>query len=216
MTILAASPPPSALAIAARLNDNRAARAACAAAPGAPIRLGPTPVAATAAAVPNEVRTAADGADDTERLRSRTGRAQLLVFRVGAERFGLPLARVEEAVEVGAVYPLPGGGLDALGVVEVRGRMVPLFAARRVLGVTADGGAAMLVLRDGTRRVGVAVDDVDDVLAVDCATLAAPPDADGVVVGIARRGDAIVAVLDADALLGGCLAAATRLPESAV
>ncbi len=144
-----------------------------------------------------------------DRVKVRSGWEELLVFRVGAELFGIPLCRVEEAVELSAVHRVPESAGSALGVVDLRGRMVPLFSPHRALGVAAATVTAMLVLRDGARRVGFAIDDVDDVLRADLGALRPPPDGDagdGVLLAIAHRGADLVGLLDADLFLASCLA----------
>ncbi len=153
-----------------------------------------------------------------DRVAARAGTADLLIFRVGAELFGLALEAVEEAVEVDAVHPLPEGSAQALGVVELRGRMIPLVSAARPLGVAVSTAVvAMLVLRDGARRVGIAIDDVDDVIGADLGALGPSPDGDGgdgVLLAMARRGTDLVGVLDAHLLLAACLAE-SHTPETA-
>jgi chemotaxis signal transduction protein len=103
-----------------------------------------------------------------------------------------------------------------LGMFDLRGRMIPVYAPARVLGVPLQStSAATLVLRGGDQRVGIAVDDVEDVLTLDLAQLRDLPgadDADGVVLGVARNGRDLVAVLDADALVAACLS--DRVMES--
>jgi chemotaxis signal transduction protein len=67
----------------------------------------------------------------------------------------------------------------------------------------------MLVLRSGERRIGLAVDDVEDVMTIEPSMVRRPPvpDAgDAVLRGVARRGTELVGILDADALLSACVA----------
>ena len=98
-----------------------------------------------------------------------------------------------------------------LGVISLRGRMLPAYSPARPLGVAlARADAAALVVRAGDRRVALAVDDVDDVMTVDLAELRPVPvlageERDAVLLGVAARGAELVAVLDADALVTACL-----------
>ena len=147
-----------------------------------------------------------------DRARARSGTAELLVFRVGGELFASALGTVEEAVELPELSPLPEMPASMLGVVTLRGRMLPAYSPARPLGVTlARADAAALVFRAGERRVALAVDDVDDVMTLDLAELRSPPatgaerETASVVLGVARRGRDLVAVLDADALVTACL-----------
>ena len=175
------------------------------------------PSGATAAPVHAPVPSApivaelAPDASFADRVRSRTGTADLLVFRVGTELFGAVLTAIEEALELPRLSHLPEMPPSMLGVISLRGRMLPAYSPARHLGVAlARKDAAALVLRAGDRRVALAVDDVDDVLTVDLAGLRPPPivggeERDAVLLGVADRGGVLVAVLDADALVTACL-----------
>lgn len=144
-----------------------------------------------------------------ERARARVGSVELLLFRVGHELFAAPLASVEEAVELPAIRHLPEMADDMLGMFALRGRMMPIYSPSRPLGVSLGAApTAALVVRAGAQRVALAVDDVDDVLDLDLGTLRDAPgveDADGILLGVARRGRDLVAVLDGDALVAACL-----------
>lgn len=144
-----------------------------------------------------------------DRARARAGSVELLLFRVGPELFAAPLASVEEVVELPVIRHLPEMADDMLGMFALRGRMVPIYSPSRSLGVSLGAApTAALVVRAGAHRVALAVDDVDDVLDLDLGTLHDAPgveDADGILLGVARRGRDLVAVLDGDALVVACL-----------
>lgn len=151
-----------------------------------------------------------------ERARQRAGIAQLLLFRVGDEWFATDLAAAEEAIELPQVHHVPEMPESMLGMFDLRGSMLPIYAPTRTLGVALRSeSAATIVLRGADQRVGIAVDDVEDVFTLDLAQLRDLPgsdDADGVVLGVARHGTDLVAVLDAEALVAACLS--DRVMES--
>lgn len=146
-----------------------------------------------------------------ERIASRRGTVGLLLFRVGQETFGAELGAVEEAVEVPSLHGLPEMQIGMLGMFDLRGRLLPVFSAAGALGVPLTPGAtATLVIRAGDRRIGVAVDDVDDVIEADCSRLRpvpGAPDQDGVFLAVLQRGTALASIIDAPALVAACLAA---------
>jgi chemotaxis signal transduction protein len=151
-----------------------------------------------------------------ERMEARAGTAELLLFRVGHELFAAALAVIEEAVELPDVHHLPETSKAMLGVFISRGRMLPIYSPAGALGVPLSAATAALVVRAGNRCIGVAVDDVEDVFEVDLSTVRASPgidDADGVLLGVTRRGSDLVAVIDTDALITACLS--DRLLENA-
>ncbi len=139
----------------------------------------------------------------------RDGVARLLVFRLGAERFGIALSEVDEVVDAPVVQRVPDASPLVLGVLAHRGGHVTMFDPGPILNVEARlGGAALLFLRDG-RRMALAIDDVYDAIVVEEGELrpASGMDAsDGILLGVIRRGADLIAALDAGALLDAALA----------
>lgn len=144
-----------------------------------------------------------------DRTRARVGSAELLVFRVAGELFAVELSAVEEAMDCPASHALPEMPPSMLGVFMLRQAPVALYAPNSLLGLEPHESQTVLVFRPGAggRRTALAIDDVDDVLVLDLATLRDAPGtdaADGILVGVARRGRDLVGVLDAEALLAAC------------
>ena len=144
-----------------------------------------------------------------ERVRERAGIADLLMFRIGEELFATDLASVEEAVTLPEIHHLPEMPAAMLGAFNLRGRLTPVYSPSHVIGVPLRGAAqAALLVRSGTRRLGLAVDDVEDVFQVDLATVREAPgtdDADGILLGVAHHGKELVAIVDAEALVAACV-----------
>ena len=144
-----------------------------------------------------------------ERVKDRTGLADLLMFRIGHELFATDLGTVEEAVELPEIHHLPEMPAAMLGAFNLRGRLTPIYSPAHVIGVPLLGvAAAALLVRANGRRMGLAVDDVEDVLQVDLATIREAPgidDADGILLGVAHHGQHLVAIIDAEALVAACL-----------
>ena len=146
-----------------------------------------------------------------ERVRLRVGNADLLVFLVGSERFGVELRAVDEVVEKPELRSIPEAPRGLLGVFPLREQLLPLYAPAHVLGPHAQDGHLALVMRSASRRVGLAVDDVEDVLSLSLTTLRDPPPGvndDEVVAGLLWHGDLLITVLDARALVTACTASA--------
>jgi purine-binding chemotaxis protein CheW len=141
-----------------------------------------------------------------ERVRSRTGHIDVLLFRVGRELFALELIEVEEALDLPELNALPEMVHGMLGIFSLRSALLPAYAPTELLGVIADAPATALVLRGRERRVALAVDDVEDVATVSLAELRNPPvaEGDGLVLGVFRHGTKLVAMLEAETLLASC------------
>jgi purine-binding chemotaxis protein CheW len=84
--------------------------------------------------------------------------------RLGAESYALPVGHVLEVARHGALSPVPGAGAHVLGVRNLGGEIVPVFALGALLGATRHGSPERVCLaRQGTVLAGLAVDEVTDV-----------------------------------------------------
>jgi chemotaxis signal transduction protein len=147
-----------------------------------------------------------------EQARGRDGSCELLMFRVGRERFGVELAAVEEAIDLGVVHHVPEMPPAMLGVITVRGTHTPVYTPAEALGLSLESRASALIFKRGRARIALAIDDVDDVVTLDLSTLRDAPghEADDyLVIGVVRRDDALFAIVDADALIAACQAVPT-------
>jgi chemotaxis signal transduction protein len=126
-----------------------------------------------------------------------------LVFRVGPELFALPVGDIEEAVDLEGVHPLPEMPTGMLGVFSVRGVLTPLYGPAGPLSVALGSARVALVFRTASGRVALAADDVEDVLPVALSQVRPSPipSPDGVLTGVMRRDDSLIALLDATALV---------------
>lgn len=145
-----------------------------------------------------------------ERVHGRSGRAELLVFRVGTELFATELRAVEEAVEGVEVQSIPDAPPGMLGIFALRDKTLPMYRLAHVLGLERGEPAMTLVIRPSVDRIALAVDAVDDVYdaVLDEIRPAPPPDSDGVVLGVVWRGTELITLLDADVIVSACLAVA--------
>lgn len=135
------------------------------------------------------------------------GEVELLMFRVGAELFAFELVAAEEAVELECVHEVPDMPEAMRGVIDLRGRLVPVYSPAGTLRVPhAPNGGVLVLMRSGERRVALVVDDVEDVIVLDRTMLRPPPsaDTDSLVLGVAFIGDALVTVVDAHVLVAAC------------
>jgi purine-binding chemotaxis protein CheW len=131
------------------------------------------------------------------------------MFRIGTERFAVELICVEEAIDLPDVHHVPEMPPAMLGVITVRGTLTPVFTPDLALGVPVQGKSAALIFRSDRGRFALAIDDVDDVMTLELSLLRDAPGsevADSVVLGVARHEGAIVALVDADALVLACQA----------
>ncbi|WP_320669638.1 chemotaxis protein CheW [Patulibacter defluvii] len=127
---------------------------------------------------------------------------QLVVFTLGAEEYGLPIAQVQEIIRYTPPRSVAAGGGWVRGVIALRGKIVPVHDLVRRLGLAPVATTpTKIVMVDGGRgAAGVVVDDVTEVLTVGGDRIDPPPAGSAAVSGIARIDDRLVVLLDAVAL----------------
>jgi purine-binding chemotaxis protein CheW len=144
-----------------------------------------------------------------DRVRARSGKAELLLFRVAGERFAIELGAVEEAIDLPPVHHVPEMPPAMLGVITVRGTLTPVYSPQAALGLALTDGASALIFKRGRHRFGLVIDDVEDVMPLDLATLRDAPgieDPGSVLLGVVRQRDALLALVDTETLLATCQA----------
>jgi purine-binding chemotaxis protein CheW len=88
---------------------------------------------------------------------------RLLVVEIGGERYGLPTDAVSEIIRIGEITEVPRLPTFLLGVISVRGAIIPVMCLRLRLGFSdgALGRAARIVIvSHGGQRFGLRVDGV--------------------------------------------------------
>lgn len=104
---------------------------------------------------------------------------QFLLFRIGEEEFGLPIAAVEEVAALPSkLTRLPKALAFVQGIMNLRGNVLPVIdQVRRFSGVAATGRKRrVVVVRIGDLRAGFIVDTVSEVLHVPVDALRDAPD----------------------------------------
>ena len=102
-----------------------------------------------------------------------TSRVRLLVWRAGSVRCAAPVEQLREILLAVPVTVLPGAPVEVRGVANVRGTLVTVVDGRRLLGEPSDRTpAATVLVQHGGRIVGLAVDDVEDLVEVSDGALA--------------------------------------------
>lgn len=139
--------------------------------------------------------------------------AQYLTFLVGAEEYAIGILRVREIIEFGEVTRIPGMPASVLGVINLRGRVVPVvdlatkFAAAQTNGRWRNCVVIVEVVISGENSVvGLVADSVNQVIELRPEEIEPPP-ALGTrarlefLEGLGRHGDRFVLILDIDRLL---------------
>ncbi len=127
-----------------------------------------------------------------------------VIFRVGKERYALPLSAVREVVVPPSGHSrVPRAPAAVRGVINLRGRVVTVIELRALLGLPEHGAVSQkIVLLDrGRRDLGLAVTEVDGIESVEKISTA-PGRPEPAVRGLARLKGLAVTVLDPEGLDG--------------
>ncbi len=138
---------------------------------------------------------------------------QYLTFILAGEEYGVEILRVQEIKGYDAVTPIPNTPDHVLGVLNLRGAIVPIVDLRKRFGLeTVEFGKTTVVIvvrmqhDDQERTVGLVVDAVADVYRLDNNEVQPTPEMGTAidtrfVRGLAVVGENMVILLDIDNLI---------------
>ncbi len=135
---------------------------------------------------------------------------QHLTFTVGPCSYGIDILRVQEIKGQSQITAIPGSPPHVLGVMNLRGTVVPVLDLRMKFGTPASASTSLdviIVANVGSRIVGLVVDAVSDVLDLDAHDIVPASDLGaGVdtsfIVGMAKNADRLIALLAIDRVVG--------------
>jgi purine-binding chemotaxis protein CheW len=144
---------------------------------------------------------------DSDRDRAQS----FVVFRLGGEGYALEVMRVQEVLDMQSMTEVPGGPRFLLGVINLRGHVVPVYDLRMPFGLSKDttqtrAPCVLIVestLGNDPQITGLLVDRVSDVLEFSPEEVQPPPQlglgkASPFVRGLIRHQDGFLLVLDVD------------------
>jgi purine-binding chemotaxis protein CheW len=146
--------------------------------------------------------------------------SQVLTFVIGDVTYGIDIPCVQEIRGWTAVTRLPQAPADILGVLNLRGSIVPVLDLRLKFGCTNVQYTPVTVIvvvsvmsAAGPREFGMVVDGVSDVIDIAAADVKPPPDLGASAGAACMRGlvpvaGRMVVLLDVNLLLGRDSAAA--------
>jgi two-component system chemotaxis sensor kinase CheA len=135
---------------------------------------------------------------------------QLVVIRINQEYFGIDLGLVRECAEFWRVTPIPGCPEFVVGVINVRGEVLPLIDIRATLNVPTDERESFhkaVVVQFENLFVGIVVEEVIEAVSLQSGdmvsgSLTESVKDDGYIRGIAQWNDTkLLKVLDLQKLL---------------
>jgi purine-binding chemotaxis protein CheW len=133
-----------------------------------------------------------------------------VVFQVGDAEYVLPATHVLQMESYAGATPVPGAAAYVAGLVQVRGRVVPVVDLRARFGLpplapTLD--SRVVVAEEDGRVVGLLVDRAREVTRLAADQLQPPPDvlataSQGFVKAVARDGKRLLMLIDFAKIVG--------------
>ena len=133
-----------------------------------------------------------------------------VVFKLDGAEYALPAAQVLQMESYDGATPVPGAAPYVAGIVQVRGRVVPVVDLRirfALPPIARSLDARIIIAQDGDRPVGLLVDSAREILKLDETQLERPPSlvddhAGGFVKAVARVDKRLVMIVDFRKVIG--------------
>ena len=163
----------------------------------------------------NDLAPAASGAPAPPNASSLLA-GKYMTFQLAGEDYGLEILKVREIIGLLQITPIPRAPDFIRGVINLRGRVIPVVDLRVKFGLPATDATeqtVVIVLQvevDGrTLTMGVLVDRVLEVLNIDATAIEPPPDLGRVsanadfILGVGKTAHRVVFLLDIARALTG-------------
>lgn len=156
------------------------------------------------------------------------GSHQVLTFTLGSETYGVDILRVQEIRGYSTVTRIPQAPAHVLGVLNLRGSIVPIVDMRMRFNLERAEYTPLTVIivlsvesTAGRRDFGVVVDGVSDVIDVSSSDVKPAPELGAhvsteFIEGLAAVSGRMVMLLDIDQLIGKDVAVVVAPPLAAV
>lgn len=133
-----------------------------------------------------------------------------VTFRVGTADYAIPAAQVLHLESFDTATPIPGSPSYVAGIVQVRGRLVPVVDLRARFGLAPIEHSIdhrVVVCQIGTRIAGLLVDSARDVIRIADDAFEKPPElvehqAGGFIKGIATVTKRMFLLVDVPRIIG--------------
>jgi purine-binding chemotaxis protein CheW len=159
------------------------------------------PAPAAAAALGHNISFFAPARDEKQAAEATE---HLATFFLAGEEYGVDVRSVQEIIRVGEVTQVPRAPVSIKGVINLRGRIIPVVDLRTKLGlgeVAPSRLARVVVVKLRDRLIGLLVDAASQVLKVPVSTIEAAPEEvveiDAQTIrGVAKLEDRLIILLD--------------------
>lgn len=151
---------------------------------------------------PEETKT-----PEPEETAEPLGIEKIVAFHLGTQRYALPIDQVQEIQQIVAFADMPDRSGVVLGMVNLRGRVIPAVDLRMLVGMPAQEYSLetpMVICRVGGGLAALMVDDVDDVIELPEGCMQPAPKMHSLasrMFGVCQLEQGMVFVLDVERLM---------------
>jgi len=132
---------------------------------------------------------------------------QLVLFSLGNVEYAISIAQVKEIIQYKGANKLPNSPGFMEGIINLRGKIIPVIDLARRLNLTTAGNAdkRALIIESEGREIGIVVDAVTEVIRIQDNAIEPPPQTSAAeyIRGIGKAGDRLLILLDVDKLFSG-------------
>ena len=128
---------------------------------------------------------------------------QIVCFKIGNEEYGVDILQVQEIQKVPKVLKLPFSQDHVLGVVDLRGKVIPIVDLGKKFGIIADlsKSSRIIIVDINGKRIGLAIDSVSNVIKIETDKMEPPPPvvkgiSSKYIIGVAKLKAGFIVVLD--------------------
>lgn len=136
---------------------------------------------------------------------------QVACFRLGEDTYAIDIMRIKEIIRPQKLAALPRAPSFVEGVLNLRGAVIPVIDLRKRFGMPLrenDQNKRLLIINLALCDMGIAVDEVTEVITIPVANIKPPPQVNqGVdaeyLLGVCLAQDSLIMLLNPDRLLTG-------------
>lgn len=149
--------------------------------------------------------------DDKVKAKLSGQTTQVVSFALGSEEYGVDIAQVQEINRMVTITHVPRAPHFMEGVINLRGQLIPIIDLRTRFGMPRSEqskNTRIVVTEIGSKRVGMVVDSVSEVLRIPVEEIEDAPDMiAGVdteyIRGVGKIGDRLIILLDLGRVITG-------------
>lgn len=135
---------------------------------------------------------------------------KFLTFLIEGEEYGIEILKVREIIGMMSVTPVPQSSLQLKGVINLRGKVIPVFDLRLIFGMNEkeyDNETCIIIVDVKGHLVSIIVDTVSEVMDVKGEEVESGPELKGkinnrFILGVSKVKDKIRLLIDIDKILG--------------